>query len=166
MIGKQTILKVDDFIQTNAKQELRDQGHYLTGELEDSFKSKISETSDGVGLDVEALDYLDTLENPTPASQIRISEAEFQKLRQWTLKRGIATNEYEMTRAAAAIVAKWKKEGRPTHASSVYSKTGRRTQAVQISYDKNEGALDKLLDDGLGNELDSYIDKTFDQTIF
>lgn len=166
MIGKKTIQALDVSLERDLKQELRDQGHYLTGTLENSLKPVFGQESNSVVLEVEALDYINDLENFTPPDQIHLSESQFQKLKQWVRLRGMGNTEFEVSQIAAAIYSKWKAEGRPTEDSKAYSSNGRRTHAIETSYENNQAEYEGLIENGLSSELDDLINKTFDQTTF
>lgn len=165
MIGTKTIQTLDKNLERDLKQELRDQGHYLTGFLERSMKPKFQETNSGIVLDVEAEDYINDLETGVPASKINVSAGYIQELAKYAqLRFGVSGN--LATKIGYAIAKKHKREGNPTAASYQFSSTGERKHAIEISYNSHEQLYDRQIEAGLSQEIDGLIDKTFDTTIF
>jgi len=106
--------------------------------------------------------YLETLETGTPASQISISNAEFASLTKWVILRGLAPASGAAA-VAAAIVAKWKKVGRPS--STEYSSTGKSTDAVRDTFEKNAPRYDELISDAMYSGIDEEFHETKSGTI-
>jgi hypothetical protein len=142
-------------ITDDIKKELRLQGHYLTGALEASLLEKEISESGGVTLTASALEYLEDLENFTQPENIKLSRAGFEDLKGWVLLRGMTTSTSVAEKIAFAILRKWKKEGRPTAASTAFSKTGQRTKAVEIAFEKNESNYFEMIDDTVLATLDN-----------
>jgi hypothetical protein len=153
-VNQSILYQIDHSIIEDIRHELALQGHYLTGALEASIKERLIHEGGAIILSAEALGYIETLEKRTPASEIRLNREEFDNLREWVIKRGIATYETSSF-VASAIVKKWKQGGRPTEASNAYSQTGKRTEAINDTFDKNAGKYVQLLDHGVGSILDS-----------
>ena len=151
--------KINNEIIEDLKNELRLQGHFLTGALEQSIDGKIISENGSLILSAAAAAYLETLENYTPASQIVISQKEYMQLIGWVKLRKMANSTDEASKIASLIVAKWKKEGRPTKDSVAYSDTGKRTHALKETFDNNEGKYTKMID----NVVISDLDKQFHQ---
>lgn len=167
MIGDKTIRSLDQQLSQNLKKELRDQGHYLTGALEQSVQSRFVSNSDGVTLEMVALDYINDLETGIPGNQIDVTDASYiEGLARYAKLRFGLKSDRQALRAAFRIAAKHRKEGMPTRNSYQFSSTGERTEAVQTSYDEHARDNEKLLEDTFSTELDELIDKTFDQTVF
>lgn len=137
------------------KKELRLQGHYLTGALEASLLEKEIAENGGVTLTAEALGYLEDLENFTQPENIRLSRAGFENLKGYVLQRGMTTSTSVAEKIAYAILAKWKKEGRPTAASARFSGTGERTKAVTLVFERNESNYFEMIDDAALGSLDN-----------
>jgi hypothetical protein len=163
MIGDNTIKRIDLEYQDNLKKELRDQGHYLTGALERSISSKQSNAGGKTVIEGQALDYAEDLfEGKRPE---HIDESDIKGLTKYAeLRFGYTGN--RAIKAAVAIARKHRKEGMPTKASYQYSSTGERLDADVEAFNKNEDVYDQLLETGVSNEIDQFIDKTFDQTFF
>ncbi len=154
MIGTITSKKLGKKLIADLQQELRDQGHYLTGALENSMKHFQSENGNKVDSEVIALDYLQRLDEGVPGYQI--DESDIAGLTRYAQLRFGKTGKAAV-KAAIAIARKHRQEGMPT-------KTGERLDAIEISYDTKEN--DQLVEDGLKQEIEDYIDKTFKETLF
>lgn len=163
MIGDTTIKLIDTSLQGDLKKELRDQGHFLTGTLERSIQSKQT-TSGGKAIsEIEALDYADDLFEGVPPEHI--DQSDIAGLTKYAQKR-FGLSGKAAIKAAVAIARKHAKEGNPTRNSYQYSKTGERLFANVDAYNKNESEYAQFLEDGVGKEIDQFIDKTFEQTFF
>lgn len=165
MIGTKTISQLSDDLERDLAKELRDQGHYLTGALERSINSKTRSTGTGAALDVEALDYINDLNEGVPASQIQVDTAYVQELAAYAQKRFGVSGKAAL-RAGYNIARKHAIEGNPTKASYQFSNTGDRLHAIEDSYEKNEALYDQQIETGLSQELDDLIDNTFTETVF
>jgi hypothetical protein len=163
MIGDTTIKQIDLHLQLDLKTELRAQGHYLTGALEQSIHSKQTTSGNKSVSEMEALDYADDLfEGVAPE---HIDESNIAGLIEYAKKRfGYSGN--KAIKAAIAIARKHRKEGNPTKASYQFSSTGERLFANEEAYDKNQAEYSSFLESGVSSEIDLFIDKTFDQTFF
>lgn len=166
MIGDTTIKRIETELENNLKQELRAQGHYLTGALERSIISKQSTSGGKSVIEMEALDYADDLFEGIPPEHIDQTDPNYIKgLTEYAKKRfGYSGKQAE--KVALAIARKHAKEGMPTKNSYRFSTTGERLFANVEAFNKNEAEYDQLLEIGVSNELDQFIDKTFDQTFF
>lgn len=165
MIGTKTIQTLDKNLERDLKKELRDQGHFLTGALERSMQPRIQESTSGVVLEVVAEDYINDLETGVPASKITVNAGYIQELSRYAQLRFGASGK-QGTKIGYAIARKHKREGNPTAASYQYSNTGERTRAIEISFNQHEQLYDRQMEAGLSQEIDGFIDKTFDTTIF
>lgn len=165
MIGNKTIKQLDHQLEADLKKELRDQGHYLTGALERSMKPRISEPGQSVILEVEAEDYINDLEEGIPPEHIEYNAAYIQEMAEYARKR-MRVSGRQALRIGAAIARKHTEEGNPTANSYQFSSTGERLHAIETSYETNEKDYDRLIDQGLSEEIDQYIDQNFDITFF
>lgn len=149
------------------KQELKDQGHYLTGALDRSIDEEI----DGDDITGQALEYLNRLNDGVAAANIgplNKSSSEFRKLVQWVKQRGLEHNGERFMTAesiAEAIWRKWQKEGMPTENSKMYSKTGERTGALNIAFASVEDKLDRHMNKGLDAVFETEYRKQKSETI-
>lgn len=165
MIGDKTIRAIGANVKADLRKELRDQGHYLTGELDHSITDKYEENKNGQELDIEALDYIQDVNDGIAPNHIDVTDLSYIRgLAEYAKKRFGITNDNEALRAAFRIAAKHRKEGMPTRNSYQFSTTGERTEAIETSYNERENEL--IIDQEFSKELDTLIDNTFDQTIF
>lgn len=151
----------------NLKKELREQGHYLTGALEESIDAKLSKSGADVSLEIVAAEYINDLNTGIPAEHIDLSDpqylqglAEYARLR-WNLK-----TERQQLQAAYNIASAHRREGMPTKNSYAFSATGERTEAIETSFNEHERENDQIFENTFSSELDEIINKTFDQTEF
>lgn len=161
----QKISSVNDLFIKDVKKELRLQGHYDTGNLEASFLNYNQAVNNEIILQVYAAGYITDLEEGVPADKIKISDADFEKLRGWVKRKVGVLSSAEATAVAAAIVRKWKKSGKPLPGAAEYSKTGKTTGAVSDSVKKNEEKYVQRLDKVIEDEIDSEFLKTKSGTI-
>lgn len=132
-----------NFFKKALTQELRDQGHYLTGSLERSINnaSTIEEARRKVVLRGFALDYsIDLDQGAGPNSKNLPSEDE---LRKYFLLRGLPP--LEAAEAAYLTARRHKKEGMPTKASARFSKTGERTNFIKNAWSRSEKTVDSII---------------------
>lgn len=148
MIGEKTIQLIDEALIEDLKTELRQQGHYLTGELENSIVQKKVKSGDGIAEEIYAEDYIDPLSEGIPASQY---VADIPGLTRYAELRFGAVGQ-RATAIAYAIAAKHKREGMPTHNSYQFSKNGRRTESIEEVFDRNPD-LDPAVEEGLDKEI-------------
>lgn len=165
MIGKQTISKVSTTLEEGLAKELRDQGHYLTGALERSITSRESSTANAEVLETTALDYIDKLNDGVDPSQLGNFNQHVAEMTEYAKKR-MKLGGRLAAKVGYRIAQKHAEEGIPTANSYQFSSTGERLHVIEETYEHNEAVFDQQIEDGLSNELDSFIDKTFDQTIF
>jgi hypothetical protein len=163
MIGETTIKTIDHYLELDLKEELRAQGHFLTGALERSIKSKQTTSGGKSVIDIEALEYADDLlEGVAPE---HIDQADIAGLTIYAQKRFVLSGKAAV-KAAVAIARKHAQEGNPTQNSYNYSATGERLFANVEAYNKNEAEYSRFLETGVSAEIDQFINKTFDQTFF
>lgn len=174
-IGETTIKKLDDLLILNLRDELKQQGHHLTGALEESLKSAVTKTGDKNILEITSLGYMNPVDEGVPASRIPYnpdvkSSAKTSKyiegLKRYAKLRFGLSDDKEALSAAFAIAKKHAKEGMPTSGSFAFSNNSRRTLSISESYNENEEKIDELIDNGLSEEVNNFIDKTFDKTVF
>lgn len=163
MIGDVTIKRIDIELQNDLKKELRAQGHYLTGALEQSIQSQQISSGNKSVIEMSALDYADDLFEGVPPEHI--DESNIAGLIKYAEKR-FGYSGKQAIKAAVAIARKHRKEGMPTKNSYNYSSTGERLFANEEAFDKNQSEFDQLLESGVSQEIDQFIDKTFDQIFF
>lgn len=145
-------------ILNDIKKELRLQGHYDTGELEQSMRVYEADANNENILQGYAAGYIDELENGVAPNRIKISPQEFEDLRGWVMRKIGALSPAESTQIAAAIVRKWKKEGKPLPNSKQFSATGKVTEAIKDAFTRNENNYIGRVDNSVFHELDREFD--------
>lgn len=175
MIGQTTIGKIDEILNGSLNTELRDQGHYLTGALEKSKQSTTSSENNKIVLEIRAASYMNPVDEGVPASRIpynpnAVTGAGTSKyiegLKRYAKLRFGLTDDKKALSAAFAIAKKHAKEGMPTFGSYAFSDNSRRTNAIEQAYTENESKINDVIDNGLNDEVDNFIDKTFNKTVF
>jgi len=156
---------INVLIMDEVKKELRLQGHYATGELEDSMKGYDATLKNENLLQAYALMYIKELEFGVPAAKIKLSESEFQNLRKWTIIKGLASNQAEATQIAAAIVRTWKRDGKPSQGSREFSQTGDVLGAIKTTFEKNEQVFSDVIFDEVSEEVDKRFSQLKSETI-
>jgi hypothetical protein len=139
-------------LQRSFRDELKAQGHNLTGKLSDSIIYDIEKDSDTVTAKMYIENYGLSVEFGVPANRIpysgRTGSGGTSKyiqglIRFWEL-RGLSGR--NATSAAFATAAKHKKEGMPTRSSFGFSSTGERTgfikRAIEAQTPKIQGAIE------------------------
>lgn len=149
---EELLRKADALLSEEMKTELRRQGHYNTGALDQSIEGSIHN------------DHLEGTANYYAAildagyGRERASMRQFPFLVQFFESKG--HNEEDAKRYAAMTIKKWMKEGVPTANSSSYSETGRRTQFIAIVKKAINGKVNTVMNDG----LDKIINEKFHET--
>jgi hypothetical protein len=174
MIGDKTIYDIERDLIANFKKELRDQGHYLTGGLEQSIAPKRLKEPGRPVLEIYADDYVDPVNTGVVSGNIPYDSSRRTGAKTSKYIEGLKSyakirfglSDEEALGAAFAIAKTQEKEGMPTRASYVHSSNKRRTQAIEESYNDNQQHYESIIENGLSVEIDLFIDKTFDQTIF
>ena len=142
--------------------ELRDQGHYLTGALENSISTSMlvekgNNVSSVYGF---ALDYA-----------IKLNEPQFGKNNLPTVQE--LTNYFilrryppgEAARIAYLTHKKHLEEGMPTKKSSRFSKTGVRIQFIDRVWKSNEQILDQKMEAGMDDIFNTEVRKQKSEVI-
>ncbi|QDP86071.1 hypothetical protein FNJ88_11125 [Chryseobacterium sp. SNU WT5] len=125
-------------------QELRDQGHYLTGSLEASINNsfRVEKMNRKYVLRGFALDYSISLDQGLSPRSSKLPSVD--DLKKYFLLRGLPP--IQAQEAAFLTARKHKKEGMSTAASSQFSNTGERKKFISLSWEKAEKIIDKIID--------------------
>jgi hypothetical protein len=169
-IIEENIEEALQFLIKAAKQELKDQGHSLTGNLEKSFEVKLSKALQG-GLTGEIVQeqYAEALDKGIKARRVPFrrgrrgsgggSSRYIQALIRFFQLRGI--NARDAKRFAFATANKAKKTGHPTkpyYQGRSYSSNGRRTGWVKNSYtNANVRQMEKIIN--LGQAVNEIVNE-------
>lgn len=144
------------FLNLKLVDELRDQGHYLTGSLERSINGSYRVINGNRKTEANgyALDYAIKLDSPQHEFRNLPSVGE---LVRYFILRGLPI--MEAKRAAVATRKKHEKEGMPTKASSRFSKTGVRTEFINRTWKNNEQKIDSMIESGMDKIFDEEYNK-------
>jgi hypothetical protein len=154
----------NDAIIADIKNELRLQGHYLTGALEASLRSREISENGNIILTAQSLSYLEDLEEGIPGNEIGTDPASIAEMTKYVQLRMGYTGKYAI-KVALAILRKQQLEGNPTNASYEYSKTGDRLDAVKETFRQNQGKYIEMIDTPAVNSLDTIFNQTKSGTI-
>lgn len=150
-----------DFINKILRKELVDQGHHLTGALEESIAFTISKTGDINRLEGFAAHYSQFVEHGFPASSASYKQVPF--LIDYFIARGL--DEKEATAAAFATVTVWMKEGMPTQASKRFSSTGSRTNFVDHAFTEHAAEINKAIEVNIDKAVDELFKREKNEII-
>jgi hypothetical protein len=146
-------------LQADLRKELKAQGHYLTGKLNDSIEYDIRVEGDFVIAEMEIEDYGLSMEFGIKPQNIPYSPGSgagtskyIQGLISFWNKRGVAGR--EGVRAAFATAAKHKKEGMPTRSSFAFSTTGARTGFATTVLERDLELIGRILEEKTGATLE------------
>jgi len=146
-------------LQADLRKELKAQGHYLTGKLNDSIEYDIRVEGDFVIAEMEIEDYGLSMEFGIKPQNIPYSPGSgagtsqyIQGLISFWNKRGVTGS--EGVRAAFATAAKHKKEGMPTRSSFAFSTTGARTGFATTVLERDLELIGRILEEKTGATLE------------
>ena len=173
MKTERDIFKAADALLKKAiREELRAQGHRLTGALEKSIMGQINSGSGTTTLDGTALGYAGILNDGVDASKIPYSPGKrtgagssryIQGLITFWKLRGLG--EAEATRAAFATARKQKQEGMSTKASRRFSASRRRQGFIAAVYRRVSAQVDKLVLSGYDEVVNNLFKETGNEKI-
>jgi hypothetical protein len=157
---KYALRKAGEKIARALKDELRAQGHYDTGRLEDSIKVKVVEDGGTYDIQVYSLGYLEILNKGQAASQVkRLDGAQLNKLAGWIQRKGGSLSYKLALSAARAISYRWRQEGKPLEGSEEFSSTGEVLGALDIVIRESWAEFKFILDEEMIDELDIQFHK-------
>jgi len=146
-------------LQEDLRKELKAQGHYLTGKLNDSIEYDIRVEGDFVIAEMEIEDYGLSMEFGIKPQNIPYSPGSgagtsqyIQGLISFWNKRGVTGK--EGVRAAFATAAKHKREGMPTRSSYAFSTTGARTGFATTVLERDLELIGRILEEKTGATLE------------
>lgn len=135
------------------QKEWRIQGHFLTGFLERNSENRTEASNGDVILEAYAPAYAEELEHGVPASEIEINDTTLREMTEYVMKR-MGYGGIKAQQVAYFILRKQQKEGKPTENSKQYSQTGIRTEAIDLTFGKNEDAYFNVMDEAISEEID------------
>lgn len=148
--------QIAELLIRSIRKEFRLQGHHLTGRLSKSIRDIVALTTTGVNIKILAEGYGVILNRGVPASRIpytpnKRSGATTSKyimgLQDFAKKVKPGLSSKQILSFAFAIARKHAKGGMPTAASRRFSKTGRRTRAIDIAFNKVEKEIKDMVED-------------------
>lgn len=156
------VTNVGKFLNGLLIQELRDQGHHLTGALENSINTSMSIETQRKHTIIHgfALDYAIKLNDPQHEIKNLPSVAVLTK---YFILRGL--NPLEAQRAAFNTHKRHLKEGMPTKASSRFSKTGVRIQFIDRVWKSNQQKIDQKMEAGMDKIFIEEVNKQKSEVI-
>lgn len=143
------------------KKELRDQGHYNTGQLDASFASETTLNGDEIRTVGTILEYGGILSDGTRPE--RASMKQFYFVKQYFISKGIAdklAGSY-----AAATIKKWMVEGMSTKKSARFSRNGRRLNFIGVVDQIIDEEFKKLIFVAVDDVVNEQFNKTKSETI-
>ncbi len=116
-----------DVLAESFKDELKQQGHYNTGQLDKSVRTSVTVVGGKVVGQIFAGGTIDFLEDGTRHK--RVTRKQISGLTDWLKHKGF--NDKKAKSVAWAIAVTQVKEGSPTRGAFEYSHNGRRTGAIK-----------------------------------
>jgi len=150
-IFEEAASKIGEIAVEAVKIELALQGHKLTGALIDSVKEEVRRTDKGAIIDGVLLDYGIPVNTGVPASNVPFTPNSGAKSSKYIAglqlfaKLRFKVSDKEALSIAFAIAKKHKKEGIPTKTSKRFSKTGKRTGAIQDALAKVDPKIQDII---------------------
>lgn len=161
--------KIKDIAVEATKLAYAEQGHVLTGALQESIEGKVRQTDAGAIIDLMLLDYGIPVNTGVPAANVRYNPnirtgKKFSRYIAGLIlfaELKFRVPEKEAKNIAFAIARKHAKEGIPTKASKKYSKTGKRTGALQEALKAIEDPIQQIINEVVIEYTQSLIIKVF-----
>ena len=149
------------------QQEMRDQGHTLTGTMESSLTTNNKSDSKSDTLEGFAIQYTQYVNDGVPAESASMKQFPF--LVNYFKLRGYPEESSDGSvtakELAAATIHKWMKEGMSTAASKRFSKTGSRQNFVQNAFAGSENILDEYMSNSFDFAVNELYLKEKSETI-
>jgi hypothetical protein len=151
-----------DYLTAKLGQELRDQGHSLTGDLIASLEYRVRASAGGVAIDFLANQYGEQLNTGVPANRIpytprgprRGGTSKYIQALIRYVERRMGLRGKEATGVAFAIARAHAREGMPTRASYRFSANRRRTGWVDVVLKNNESEIERMVQEFVGAQLE------------
>lgn len=144
------------------RKESTDQGHNLTGALEDSLSHKVTREGGADVMQGLAVHYAQYVNDGVPAESA--SWKQFPFLVEYFKKRGV-TDDRQAKAAAAATIRVWMREGMSTQASKRFSKTGSRQNMIENAIAGNDGRIDDFMSDSFDFGVEEQFQKEKTETL-
>ncbi len=151
-IIESTLLSIGDFLTRQLKDELKRQGHELTGKLIDSVNSKVKRFVDKIELRGSMFFYGRFMEEGVKPEQIKspFAPARIEGLTKWVQIK-FAVDAKKAKGIAFAIATIHKKVGMPSRNKKFAPE---KTSFLTKTLDKNEDRITRSIEDGTTQQLD------------
>lgn len=143
------------------RRELDEQGHRLTGALEDSLDAEQSKDGADHVLTGTAALYAKFVQDGFPAQSATMKQFPF--VYRYFLQRGLEDSEAK--RAAAATIRTWMNQGMPSVTSKAFSKTGSRTDFARNAFVGAQPRIDEYITNSLDFVVEGEFQKTKTETV-
>lgn len=153
--------QVDAIILPQIIDELRAQGHYNTGKLEESLESEIVVKNQDGSLEGSALYYALILHHGFGPEKASFKQFPF--LVEYFESKG--KSEKEAKQYAAMTIRKWMKEGMPTAHSYSYSSNGERLNVISLVKKAVNGKINFAMSKGIDQIVNQKFHETKSETI-
>ena len=161
MKSNQIITNVGKLLNGLLIQELRNQGHYLTGALENSINTSMSIETQRKQTIIHgfALDYAVKLNDPQSDQKL----PSVKELIKYFLLRGYSS--FDAAQFAYLTHKRHLKEGMPTVASKRFSKTGVRIRFIDRVWKSNQQKIDQKMEAGMDDIFNTEVNKQKSEVI-
>ncbi len=142
--------------------EIKQQGHSLTGSLEKSLEVKELISLKAIILNFFANNYGNILDKGTKANRIPYTEGSGRKTSKYIeglkdfAKKRFMLDDKSALNAAFAIAKKQKQEGMPTKNSFKFSKNGRRKQLIDFTLSNSEKQINKIIENAIFEQIINF----------
>ncbi len=165
--------KIGEIAVEYVKNEYAAQGHTLTGALIDSIEAKVKESPTGAIIEGYLLEYGVPVNTGVPAANIPYNPSRRSGAKTSNYIAGLQlfaelrfrVSKKEALRIAFAIARKHKQQGMPTASSKRYSKTGKRTGAIQDGLQKADPDIEALITEVVTAYVEDIIIEVFVKNI-
>jgi len=177
--------KIKEIAIEAVKIEYSAQGHRLTGALIDSIEGQVKEVVNGAKIEGLLLDYGVPVNTGVPRENIPFTinnQGSLRAFKTSNFRRSTGVSKYiaglqlfaelrfrvskkEALGIAFAIARKHKKEGMPTRSSRKFSRTGKRTGAIQEGLKKVDPEMQKIIEETITKYVNTLIVAVFKKNI-
>ncbi len=161
MTATELLNKVDNIIASEVIDELRAQGHYNTGKLEESIEGKVKTSKGSHILEGTAAYYALILHHGFGPE--KASWKQFPFLIEYFKSKGHA--EKDAKGIAAATIRTWMREGMPSSGSYAYSSNGRRLEVIAYVKKAINGKVNFEVKKGLDKIINQKFHETKSETV-
>lgn len=144
--------KIGDDLIKKFRNELKKQGYFATGNLDNSFSKKVSSDSSGTTIEIQSLEYAKVINYGAKPFYPNIKEIE-----RWVEAKGFSNSPREKKTIARRVADRIAAEGLP---HPTYSKSGApRKDFIGEVMKKQESRIKKQINTALGQEIEVIFKK-------